>query len=325
MGHCSYLPRMVNESLNDGSETLHASQGDAAPRQTVESAASVDVRGRAADAEVDASARPRFRSAVRVFLLWLLLAFMVGGLVGTGLGIVLWMAATGSPGFQFDPVTMTARADPGMLVVATLFSLLATSVVGYVLHGVESKRWWPSKPADGRLLAKRVAAGVLVGAASVAALQLVAWAVSLVGVRLESTDASTSVVGMLKWSMSSSAPWLFVPALLATVGVIGPVAEELVFRGVIGRTVVDSGLARGGDGSRSAAQTFATCLVAGLFFGLPHVTGISAAGLEGAVAMTLFGALLTWLSSVRTRSLAPAIAAHVTLNTAQLLLALATL
>ena len=317
---------MVNESLNDGSETLHASQGDAVPRQTVESAASVDVRGRAADAEVDASARPRFRSAVRVFLLWLLLAFMVGGLVGTGLGIVLWMAATGSPGFQFDPGTMTiASLDPGMLVVATLFSLLATSVVGYVLHGVESKRWWPSKPADGRLLAKRVAAGVLVGAASVAALQLVAWAVSLVGVRLESTDASTSVVGMLKWSMSSSAPWLFVSALLSTVGVIGPVAEELVFRGVIGRTVVDSGLARGGDGSRSAAQTLATCLVSGLFFGLPHVTGISAAGLEGAVAMTLFGALLTWLSSVRTRSLAPAIAAHVTLNTTQLLLALATL
>lgn len=263
---------------------------------------------------------------MRVFLLWLLLAFMVGGLVGTGLGIVLWMAATGSPGFQFDPGTMTiVSLDPGMLVVATLFSLLATSVVGYVLHGVESKRWWPSKPADGRLLAKRVAAGVLVGAASVAALQLVAWAVSLVGVRLESTDASTSVVGMLKWSMSSSAPWLFVSALLSTVGVIGPVAEELVFRGVIGRTVVDSGLARGGDGSRSAAQTFATCLVAGLFFGLPHVTGISAAGLEGAVAMTLFGALLTWLSSVRTRSLAPAIAAHVTLNTTQLLLALATL
>ena len=118
---------------------------------------------------------------------------------------------------------------------------------------------------------------------------------------------------------------LCVLLFLCNFGVIGPVAEELVFRGVIGRTVVDSGFARGSDGPRSAAQTLAACLVSGLFFGLPHVTGFSAAGLEGAVVMTLFGALLTWMSSVRSRSLAPAIAAHVTLNTAQLLLALVTL
>lgn len=310
--------------MNDGSERLHAPQGDASPMQTVEAAANVDGRGQAVDAAVSAGPRPRFRSAVRVFLLWLLLAFMVGGLVGTGLGLGLWMAVTGSLGFQFDPATMTiVSMDPGMLVVATLTSLLATSAVGYILYGVESKRWWPSKPADGLLLAKRSAVGVLVGVVGVVALQLVAWAVSLVGVRLESTETSTSVVGMLEWSMSSSMPWLFVPALLAAVGVIGPVAEELVFRGVIGRTVVDSGFARGRDGSRSAAQTLAACLVSGLFFGLPHVTGFSAAGMEGAVIMTLFGGLLTWMSSVRSRSLAPAIAAHVTLNTAQLLLALA--
>lgn len=325
-GYGSYLTCMVNESLNDGSERLHAPQGDATPMQTVEAAADAGKRGRAVGAGMNAVARPRFRSAVRVFLLWILLAFMVGGLVGTGLGLGLWMAVTGSPGFQFDPATMTiVSIDPGMLVVATLTSLLATSVVGYVLHGVESKRWWPSRPADGLLLAKRSAAGILVGVLAVAALQLVAWAVSLVGVQLESTDTSTSVVSMLEWSMSSSAPWLFVPALLAAVGVIGPVAEELVFRGVIGRTVVDSGFARGRDGSRSTMQTLAACLVSGLFFGLPHVTGFSVAGLQGAVVMTLFGALLTWMSSVRSRSLAPAIAAHVTLNTAQLLLALATL
>ena len=306
--------------MNDGSERLHAPQGDASPMQTVEAAATVGAHGLAASA----GARPRFRSAVRVFLLWLLLAFVVGGLVGTGLGLGLWMAVTGSLGFQFDPATMTiVSMDPGMLVVATLTSLLATSVVGYVLYGVESKRWWPSKPADGGLLAKRVAVGVAIGVAGVVALQLVAWAVSLVGVQIESTETSTSVVGMLEWSMSSSLPWLFVPTLLAAVGVIGPVAEELVFRGVIGRTVVDSGFARGSDGMRSAAQTLAACLVSGLFFGLPHVTGFSAAGMEGAVIMTLFGALLTWMSSVRSRSLAPAIAAHVTLNTTQLLLALA--
>ena len=274
-----------------------------------------------------AGRQPTMKSAVATFLWWLLLALVLaGGLVGTIVGLLVWIAATGSPGFQMDPSTLSvASMDPGMLVVATLFSSLFTSIAGYVFYGVRSKRWWPAKTADGKTVAKRVGVGLLVGVAVVVIIQLAAWLASLVGLTVESSETSTSVISMLRWSLSSSAPWLFVPALLLTVGVVGPVAEELVFRGLIGRTVIDSGFASRGDGSRSKAQTLLACLLAGLFFGVVHITGLSAAGLEGAVVMTLVGAVLTWLSSVKTRSLAPAVAAHVALNLGQLLLVLATL
>lgn len=271
--------------------------------------------------------QPTMKSAVATFLWWLLLALVLaGGLVGTIVGLLVWMVATGSLGLQVDPSALRVTSmDPGMLVVATLFSSLFTSIAGYVLYGAKSKRWWPTKTADGKTVAKRVGVGLLVGVAVVAVMQLAAWLASLVGLTVESSETSTSVMSMLRWSMSSSAPWLFVPALLLTVGVVGPVAEELAFRGLIGRTVIDSGFARRGDGTRSKAQTLLACLVAGLFFGVVHITGLSVAGLEGAVIMTLVGAVLTWLSSVKTRSLVPAVAAHVALNLGQLLLVLATL
>lgn len=322
-GESSYLLLMINEHENN-SETVSGAPVVEGPAGTRPASSTMT----AASAPMGTAGRqPTMKSAVATFLWWLLLALVLaGGMVGTIVGLLVWIAATGSPGFQMDPSNLSvASMDPGMLVVATLFSSLFTSIAGYVFYGVKSKRWWPAKTADGKTVAKRVGVGLLVGLAVVVIMQLAAWLASLVGLTVESSETSTSVISMLRWSLSSSAPWLFVPALLLTVGVVGPVVEELVFRGLIGRAVIDSGFASRGDGSRSKAQTLLACLVAGLFFGVVHVTGLSAAGLEGAVVMTLVGAVLTWLSSVKTRSLAPAVAAHVALNLGQLLLVLATL
>lgn len=322
-GESSYLLLMINEHENN-SETVSGAPVVEGPTGGGPASSTVT----AAPAPVGTVSRqPTMRSAVATFLWWLLLALVLaGGLVGTIVGLLVWLAATGSLGFKMDPSALSvASMDPGMLTVATLFSSLFTSIAGYVFYGVKSKRWWPAETADGKTVAKRVGVGLLAGVAVIVIMQLAAWLASLVGIAVESSETSTSVISMLRWSLSGSAPWLFVPALLLTVGVVGPVAEELVFRGLIGRTVIDSGFASRGDGTRSKAQTLLACLVAGLFFGVVHVTGLSAAGLEGAVVMTLVGAALTWLSSVKTRSLAPAVAAHVALNLGQLLLVLATL
>lgn len=266
-------------------------------------------------------------SAVKVFFTWLGLALvLVGGLGGTCLGMLAWTAATGTLGFEVDSGTMSVSGiDEGMLTTATLFSSLATSAAGYVIYGKYSKKWWPAGGSSTQTAVKRALVGCSVGLAVVAVMQTAAFLLSLVGVTVESSDTGASVAGMMAWAAGSSVPWLMVPALLLTVGVVGPVAEELVFRGLIGRRIVDATALRSADGSRNWWQTAAVCLFSGLFFGVVHLTGFSVAGVEAAVLMTFVGGLFTWMSSVETRSLVPSVAAHIALNSSQLLLVLVAL
>lgn len=104
--------------------------------------------------------------------------------------------------------------------------------------------------------------------------------------------------------------WVFA-AILAPV-LIGPIIEELFFRGLLTRAVADSTRASGG--SRRAAVAVAI-LVSGLVFALVHVltTGTPTAALVVGLSTFVFGAAAAALA-LTTGRIGGAIVAHVTFN-----------
>lgn len=97
---------------------------------------------------------------------------------------------------------------------------------------------------------------------------------------------------------------------------ISPVLEEMVYRGFIARSLVESRFMRLKDGSRSWWQVLIVCMLAGLWFGIGHVTGQDgvAKSIFLFVFMSMFGALLSWLSCVKFKSIWPGALVHVTYN-----------
>lgn len=97
---------------------------------------------------------------------------------------------------------------------------------------------------------------------------------------------------------------------------ISPVLEEMVYRGFIARSLVESRFMRLKDGSRSWWQVLIVCMLAGLWFGIGHVTGQDgvAKSIFLFVFMSMFGAFLSWLSCVKFKSIWPGALVHVTYN-----------
>ncbi|MET0956595.1 MAG: CPBP family intramembrane glutamic endopeptidase [Cryobacterium sp.] len=104
--------------------------------------------------------------------------------------------------------------------------------------------------------------------------------------------------------------WVFA-ALLAPV-LIGPVIEELFFRGLLARAVADS--ARSNGGSRRTAIALAI-VVSGLVFALVHILTVSTptAAMVIGVSTFVFGAAAAALSQLTGR-LGGAVVAHITFN-----------
>lgn len=105
---------------------------------------------------------------------------------------------------------------------------------------------------------------------------------------------------------------------------VSPFIEEVVYRGFISRSLVESDFLRNERNGRSAWQVFLICLITGLWFGLGHVTGADSMMKSTFLLcfMTCFGAFLTWLSCVRCKSVWPGILVHVTYNAVSLMPAL---
>lgn len=97
---------------------------------------------------------------------------------------------------------------------------------------------------------------------------------------------------------------------------ISPVLEEIVYRGFIARSLIESRFMRLKDGSRSWWQVLIVCVLAGLWFGIGHVTGQDnvAKSIFLFVFMSMFGAFLSWLSCVKFKSIWPGALVHVTYN-----------
>lgn len=106
------------------------------------------------------------------------------------------------------------------------------------------------------------------------------------------------------------------PLVIAVAVIASPVAEELLFRGVVSRSLMRSRLLTKKDGSRTWPARIMVSLLAGLSFGVMHMDG-SAGGawLAMSVAwMTVFGAVQTLLAD--RRGLGAAIVSHMCYNCA---------
>lgn len=106
------------------------------------------------------------------------------------------------------------------------------------------------------------------------------------------------------------------PLVIAVAVVASPVAEELLFRGVVSRSLMRSRLLTGADGSRTRPARIMISLLAGLSFGIMHMDGSAdGAWLAMSVAwMTVFGAVQTMLAD--RRGLDAAIVSHICYNCA---------
>lgn len=102
---------------------------------------------------------------------------------------------------------------------------------------------------------------------------------------------------------------------------ISPFFEELIYRGFISRSLVESSFMRNKNtGKRSAWQSLIVCIICGLWFGVGHITGADnmSKTVFLVVFMTCFGAVLTWLSCVKYKSIWPGLLMHITYNLASL-------
>ena len=133
-------------------------------------------------------------------------------------------------------------------------------------------------------------------------------------------DASGNSATTQSVSESSSLPYGWVVILFSLV--FAPIAEELFFRSFLSRSLVSTSLLRRENGTRAWWSNLLISLICGLWFGLGHLntaeTNLSRM-IVTTVFMTLFGALLTWVSTIRYKSVLPAIGLHICYNAIVLL------
>lgn len=260
--------------------------------------------------------------AVKSWLWFLAVAnILVGGIIGALLGIVLYHAVIGSWGISMT-TTGGMNIEPGVMTVASAFTLLFSSLAVFFLPKVGfAKRFLSTH--DGLGLTKqdkgvwlKAGIGLVAGIAFFGVLQLMGLLASLVGHNLVSSDTSISVISMIT-DPGVDGPLGIVSSviILLSTCIITPLAEEIAMRGLVGRALVDSSLLRSADGSRTGLSTFMVCLISGVVFGVLHITAFNFASLIAFVTTALLGTLLTWLSSVWSRSILPSFACHAAYNT----------
>lgn len=279
-----------------------------------------------------------FTRVAKTYGWWLLVVMLlVGGLAGSIVGWLLYTMATGDLGVamvQGDDGMVSMAMNSGMLATVTVASMLATGVSSVVFF---YWKWRKRAPEDVGCLSTRdsgktnigwmVLIGFLIGGLFYAAYLGISWLFMRAGVNVSSSDTGQMVSDMIR-DMLHSGSWVSMVGLVLMVfcvSILSPFGEELVFRGMIGRVLVDSPMLRAGSGARSWWQSLLVCLLSGAFFGVVHFTGFGWAGISPVVMTTLFGALLTWVSSMRTRSLWLAASAHVAFNGLQMVLLLVSL
>ena len=145
------------------------------------------------------------------------------------------------------------------------------------------------------------AAGVVVGFVSTTAVLM---ATNLIATKLGTPSPAVNH-GMLTQmqTLQEQGQWAVIAELVLTAVVVGPLIEELLFRGLL-QTWLLTAFGRGGGGR------WATLLTAATLFGLTHLGATTWHALPG---LMVFGLTLGWLYE-RTGSLLPGVLTHAGFN-----------
>ena len=123
----------------------------------------------------------------------------------------------------------------------------------------------------------------------------------------------------LKTGAVSSTYWLSLLMVICAF-IIGPICEELVFRGLIGMSFRDSNMFRS---LSDKTRMIIICLLSGALFGLMHYQpGDTIVSMTTMLFTGLIGAWFSWLALYKFNTVVPTMAAHVTYNSLAVLLTL---
>lgn len=202
---------------------------------------------------------------------------------------------------------VTAASDASQAVAAVMgLAVLAMSVVGFPLAAVVASKWWGSGRVSADLGLKFRPVDIALGVAGVVVMFGVVIAMSVLLQALGVPQASN----LEGFEDNLTAPIIVFLVVLA--GVLAPITEELLFRGVLMRGL--------------AARWSPTVAVIGqgVVFGLAHLMLDGGWGNVGLVLpLTGLGIVLGWLARATGR-LGPGMLAHALYNLAQVALLVAT-
>ena len=199
------------------------------------------------------------------------------------------------------PVLMKAWAIP-MGLAGTLLPLAFNGIRGVAAEN----GGFGFRTPHVRAVASDVVLGIVAGALLWLSSAALSAGLQAAGAPIPSRSSSTADAGLGMF-----------PILIAVAA--APIAEELVFRGLVSRPLMHSGLLTRPDGGRGIPAMLTVALLAGLPFGILHMDSASGPvwALLSVVWMTVFGAVQTLLAD-RRGLLCPMIC-HVAYNLAVIL------
>lgn len=286
--------------------------------------------------------RMRKTTVIKTFVLFLVMALLasvvsvfivVGAMIAKG-GMRLVIGADGglNPALIKWSTMLTMLMTPlcSLLVLLprkTRTVIRADDGLGLGVRGLRGKL---GTKTEFSAWLKSIGVGLLVMVVIMLALQVVGGIGNAVIKAMGGSPSTTSnqttqeILDSMKASLGNGHAMEIVLMVLMA-GVLGPFVEEVVFRGVIARSLVRSDFLIGRFGN-GRMRTFLACLVSGLLFGLAHImsTDLTFSWMNVLTVLVTWGlgTVLSWLAAVKYDSLWPGIFAHVSYNTASLLISL---
>lgn len=286
--------------------------------------------------------RMRKTTVIKTFVLFLVMALLasvlsvfvvVGVLVAKGgMGLVIGADGGMNPALIKWSTMLTMLMTPlcSLLVLLprkTKSVIRADDGLGLGVRGLHGRLGTRSEASA---WLKSIGVGLAVAVACMVALQVVGGIGNAVikamgGSPTTSSNQTTQdIINAMKASLGNGHAMEIVLMVLMA-GVLGPFVEEVVFRGVIARSLVKSDFLVGRVGN-GRMRTLLACLVSGLLFGLAHImsTDLTFSWMNVLTVLVTWGlgTVLSWLAAVKYDSLWPGIFAHVSYNTASLLISL---
>lgn len=281
----------------------------------------------------------RKMTVVKVFIMFIVCA-LLASVVGTLLVVVVFALNGG--------MSMVIGADGGINPAVVKWSTVLTMVLtplltilpvltaktrtvtgsngglGLGVHGFKSKM---GTKTEAGAWVKAVGVGVLTAFVIMLVLQVVGGLGNLIlngfGVKPEGTNQTTKAIMDYLRSGLKSGQFYMIALLILLTGVIGPFVEEVVFRGVIARSLYKSSFLK----SRiRRGRNLLTFMTSGFLFGVAHLmsTDLSFSWTTVLTVLItwLLGSVLSWFASEKFDSLWPGVFTHVTYNTVSLVISL---